>query len=175
MAGPVAGRRGADRGVKDGRANPPIDYNGSHGTLDAKRRLGATTDGTRLYALAGYYLKGGTRHRAVAFDLATGEQVWKTGLDDFPGVGLNLQDGKVTVIVRTSATSAIANEELHVLDAATGKERDVRSFHDSVAPSNIFEYKGLLIGANQSDYAPPPPPFTAYERSSELLFDGLIG
>ncbi|MFB9593733.1 outer membrane protein assembly factor BamB family protein [Streptomyces racemochromogenes] len=150
---------------KDGRPNPPIDYNGSYGTLDAKRPLGTATDGTRLYALAGYYMKGGTRHRAVAFDLATGRQVWKTGLDDSSGVGLNLQNGKVTVIVKTSPTSTMANEELHVLDAATGKERDVRSFHDSVAPSKIFEYKGLLIGASLSDYVPPPPPFTTYERS----------
>ncbi|MFJ3723866.1 PQQ-binding-like beta-propeller repeat protein [Streptomyces sp. NPDC090045] len=150
---------------KDGRPHPPIDFNGAYGTLDAKRPLGSTTDGTRLYALAGYYKKGGTRHRAVAFDLATGQQVWKTGLDDSPGVGLNLQDGKVTVIVRTSATSAVANEDLYVLDAATGKQRDVRSFHDSVAPYKIFEYKGLLIGASLSDYVPLPPPFTAYERS----------
>ncbi|WCD90917.1 Outer membrane protein assembly factor BamB [Streptomyces xanthophaeus] len=149
----------------DGRPNPPIDYDGAYGTLDGKRPLESATDGTRLYALASYRRKGGTRHRAVAFDLATGQQVWKTGLDDTPGLGLNLHDGKVTVIVRTSPTSALANEDLYVLDAATGKERDVRSFHDSVATARIFEYKGLLIGASLSDYVPTDPPFTAYKRS----------
>ncbi|MER5897486.1 PQQ-binding-like beta-propeller repeat protein [Streptomyces sp. NPDC001876] len=149
----------------DGRPNPPIDYIGAYGTLDGKDPLGSATDGTRLYALAGYYTRGATRHRAVAFDLTTGQQVWKTGLDNTRSHGLNLHDGKVTVIVRTSPTSARGHQELYVLDAATGKERDVRSFHDSVATTRIFEYKGLFIGASLSDYEPTAPPFTAYERS----------
>ncbi|MER5312046.1 PQQ-binding-like beta-propeller repeat protein [Streptomyces sp. NPDC002773] len=147
----------------DGRPHPPIDYDGDNGHLDDKLRVAAVDD-TRLYALAGYYRKGGTRHRAVAFDLATGELAWKADLDNLPGVNMRLQDGKLTVIVKGSATSAVPDEDLYVLDAATGKERDSRSFHDAVAPADeVFEHKGLLIVARLGGSAEPV--FTAYERS----------
>ncbi|MEU8778686.1 PQQ-binding-like beta-propeller repeat protein [Streptomyces sp. NPDC048606] len=143
----------------DGRANPPIDYDGSYGRLDPRIPLGSATDGTRLYALAGYSMKGGARHRPVAFDLATGRPVWKAGLDDLPGIGLHVRDGRVTVIARGSATSPVPDEDLYVFDAATGRERDVRDFHDDVPADRIFEYKGLLIVADLG------VSFTAYERS----------
>ncbi|MFD5715570.1 PQQ-binding-like beta-propeller repeat protein [Streptomyces pharetrae] len=144
---------------EDGSPNPPIDYDGDYGKLESEGPLGAATDGTRLYALAGYYMKGVARHRAVAFDLATGRQVWSAGLDDLPGVGLHLRGGKVTVIARGSATSPVPDEDLYVFDAATGKERDVRDFHDDVPADRIFEYRDLLIVVG------PDASFTAYERS----------
>ncbi|WP_418960519.1 PQQ-binding-like beta-propeller repeat protein [Streptomyces tritici] len=148
---------------KDGRPHPPIDYDSEHGHLNDKLRV-AAVDGTRLYALAGYYGKGGTRHRAVAFDLATGEPAWKADLGDLPGINLRLQDGKVTVLVKGSATSAVPDEDLYVLDAATGRERDSRSFHDAVAPADeLFDYEGLLIVARTGISSVPA--FTAYERS----------
>ncbi|MFF5488298.1 PQQ-binding-like beta-propeller repeat protein [Streptomyces virginiae] len=148
---------------KDGVPRPRIDFSGDHGHLNDRLRV-AVVDDTRLYALAGYYVKGGTRHRAVAFDLTTGRQVWRTDLDDLPGVALHLQDGKVTVIVKGSATSAVPDEDLYVLDAATGKERDSRSFHDAVAPAGeVFAYEDLLIVARPG--ASSVPAFTAYARA----------
>lgn len=146
-----------------GVPHPRIEFSGEHGHLNDKLRV-AAVDGTRLYALAGYYVKGGTRHRAVAFDLTTGRPVWKTDLDDLPGVALHLQDGKVTVIVKGSATSAVPDEDLYVLDAATGKERDSRGFHDDVAPADeVFVYEDLLIVARPG--ASSGPAFTAYARA----------
>ncbi|MEU8620210.1 PQQ-binding-like beta-propeller repeat protein [Streptomyces sp. NPDC048623] len=147
---------------EDGRPHPPIDYRGDYGDLNDKMSVAAVDD-TRLYSLAGYYKKGGTRHRAVAFDLATGQLAWRTDLDDQPGLGLTLQDGTITVLARGSATSPVPDEDLYVFDAATGKERDVRDFHDDVSAETIFEYQGLLIAARPG-YASDPP-FTAYERS----------
>ncbi|MGW3325669.1 outer membrane protein assembly factor BamB family protein [Streptomyces virginiae] len=148
---------------EDGVPHPRIEFSGDHGHLNDELRVAAVDD-TRLYALAGYYIKGGTRHRAVAFDLTTGQPAWQTDLDDLPGVALHLRDGKVTVIVKGSATSALPDEDLYVLDAATGKERDSRSFHDDVAPADkVFAYKGLLIVARPG--ASSAPAFTAYARA----------
>lgn len=63
------------------------------------------------------------------------------------------------MIARGSATSPVPDEDLYVFDAATGKERDVRDFHDDVPTDSVFAYKDLLIVAG------PDASFTAYERS----------
>lgn len=132
----------------DGRPNPPI---GSRG-LD---RASAAVDGTRLYTLSGRFVKGvGTRHHALAFDLATGQRVWKTDLDSRVRA-FHLQDGRLTVVGDGHELLLFPAVHLYLLDAATGRERDVRSFPFGEDPAgDAFEHEGLLIIGG-----------TAYERS----------
>ncbi|MFA7768210.1 PQQ-binding-like beta-propeller repeat protein [Streptomyces sp. NRRL S-448] len=133
---------------RDGRPNPPISSRSlSIGTV--------AVDDTRLYSIGGRYVKGvGTRHHAMAFDLATGRQVWKNDLDTRIGV-FHLQDGRLTVVGERRDLLMIPAVRLYLLDPATGEERDVRRFHYGEDPvAEAFEYKGLLIVGG-----------TAYKRS----------
>ncbi|MFF1778545.1 PQQ-binding-like beta-propeller repeat protein [Streptomyces virginiae] len=133
---------------RDGRPNPPIDSRGMSS-------FNMAVDDTRLYALDSHYIKKvGNRDTAVAFDLAAGRQVWKTDLDS-DGKVFHLQDGRLTVVGKREDMLLIPAVRLYLLDAATGKKRDVRRFHYGETPSGeAFEYKGLLIVGD-----------TAYERS----------
>ncbi|GGS31219.1 hypothetical protein Snoj_35610 [Streptomyces nojiriensis] len=130
---------------RDGRPNPPIAFSSSYVAVDE----------TRLYALGSRYVKGvGSRDSAFAFDLATGRQVWKTGLDSDVDV-FHLQDGRLTAVGERRDLLVIPAVRLYLLDAATGKERDVRRFHYGETPSGrAFEHEGRLIVGG-----------TAYERS----------
>ncbi|MEV7523870.1 PQQ-binding-like beta-propeller repeat protein [Streptomyces sp. NPDC091371] len=121
---------------RDGRPNPPIASTGSSSWM--------AVDDTRLYTFDSSYVgKVGYRGDVVAYDLATGRQAWKSDLDT-DGEAFHLQDGRLTVV---GGGNGIGLEtHLYLLDAATGKERDVRRFHYGETPSGrAFEYKGLLI------------------------------
>ncbi|KOG31042.1 hypothetical protein ADK34_10845 [Streptomyces viridochromogenes] len=153
----------------NGRPNPPIDFSGPYGEITFYERLKAVADGTRLYALPRqgksprYY-----SYRLTAFDLATGIPVWGGTRDDDRLDGdtghrlLLLKDGKLTVLTSPHRSSYFG---LRVLDAATGEQRDARSFPDGKDPANaLFEYKDWLIGARYEEHTTPARPFTAYER-----------
>lgn len=133
---------------RGGRPNPPIDSRGMYS-------FNMAVDDTRLYALHGHYIKKvGNRDTAVAFDLATGRQVWKTDLDSH-GKVFHLQNGRLTVVGERRDLLLVPAVRLYLLDAATGKKRDVRRFHYGETPAGeAFEYKGLLIVGD-----------TAYDRS----------
>lgn len=121
---------------KDGRPNPTIAFGNSHHVVD----------GNRLYVLGGHYVKKvGRRDSAIAFDLATGQQVWKTDLDADVSV-LHVQDGRLTAIGERFDFGVFPAVNLFLLDAATGEKRDVRRFHFRKTPSGeAFAYKDLLI------------------------------
>ncbi|MFJ7158700.1 PQQ-binding-like beta-propeller repeat protein [Streptomyces sp. NPDC101118] len=120
----------------DGRPHPPIDVNSSSVAVDEHR----------LYALDGRYVKkAGSRHSAVAFDLATGRQAWRTDLDSDVGV-FHLQDGRLTAVGRRQDMLFVPAVRLYVLDAATGEEREVRRFPYGENPwGKAFEHEGRLI------------------------------
>ncbi|MFG2297848.1 PQQ-binding-like beta-propeller repeat protein [Streptomyces sp. NPDC048603] len=130
---------------RDGRPNPPIDFSSSY----------VAVDDNRLYALGGHYVKKvGNRDSAIAFDLATGRQVWKTDLDSDVQV-FQLQDGRLTAVGERLDMLLFPAVRVYLLDAATGRKRDVRRFHYGEDPlGRAFEHEGRLIVGD-----------TAYRRS----------
>ncbi|MEV5970502.1 hypothetical protein [Streptomyces sp. NPDC051921] len=129
----------------NGRPNPPIDFSGPYGEIPYYERLKAVSEGTRLDApprrgeTPRYY-----RYRLTTFDLATGIPVWGGTHDDDRLDGatrhhLLLQDGKLTVPTSPHRSSCFG---LRALGAATGEQRDARSFPDGKDPANaLFEYR----------------------------------
>ncbi|MFF3418816.1 PQQ-binding-like beta-propeller repeat protein [Streptomyces sp. NPDC002698] len=128
----------------DGRRQGQIDIIGD----DA-----AVTDG-KLFAASG---------GVVAFDLATGNEVWSS---DSLGTGrsitaLHVGGGRVTVLTRSRKN----HDELYVYDSAMGDTVDERTFSRDTDDGNaeltgLFRYKDLFIAARWGDGARRP--FSAY-------------
>ncbi|MFE1409722.1 PQQ-binding-like beta-propeller repeat protein [Streptomyces sp. NPDC058746] len=137
----------------DGRPNPPLGGTWSNSL--------SVVDGTMFYTtvLTGGGVGSGRkkspyRESVLAHDLTTGRMVWRSDLD-FDIHALHLRDGRLTVVGEDRALHLYAAPKLYLLDAATGKERDVRRFHYGEVPvGEAFEYKDLLIVGGR-----------AYERS----------
>ncbi|MET9675647.1 PQQ-binding-like beta-propeller repeat protein [Streptomyces sp. NPDC006482] len=151
---------------RNGRPNPPIDFSGSYGEIGLDSRLTAAVDDGRLYVVPRHRVRiSRFEYRLTAFDLATGTPVWGGTLDDDrldgdTGDEFLLQDGKLTVLA-WSGNGA----RLHVLDPATGDQRDVRDLPDGVdLADEIFAYEDRLVVARFGAYRDPNKPFTAYER-----------
>ncbi|MBW5486559.1 outer membrane protein assembly factor BamB family protein [Streptomyces bambusae] len=151
-----------------GHPNPPIEFSGSYGEIPMAYRLRAAADDSRLYALP---RRGKTpryySHRLTAFDLATGKPVWGASADDDRldgdhGYRLLPKDGRLTVLTSLDDSDVYG---LRVLDAATGKQRDARTFPEGQDPADtVFEYKDRLIAACYESPSSPSKPFTAYRR-----------
>ncbi|WMX44796.1 PQQ-binding-like beta-propeller repeat protein [Streptomyces roseicoloratus] len=110
----------------DGRPRSRIDAVGDYGSITE-----TAADGGRLFAIAAYEGgQGGSWERLVAFDLASGDELWREDVGNgSSGVDvLEAKDGRVTTV----ETDAKYGDTLYVFDAASGDEEDDRSFRDHV-------------------------------------------
>lgn len=162
----------AERGVHaflafaaDGEPQGRIEFNGEYGEIYADESRGkvAVYDG-KLFAVAAYPYKGFTYDQLVAFDLRSGEQIWraKPGKRDF--AALHAGDGRVTAISDPNEKST-SDDDLHVFDSDTGDEKDDRDFredvdNDSRSLADLLVYKDLLITVRWGDAVRP---LSAYE------------
>ncbi|MGW0817665.1 outer membrane protein assembly factor BamB family protein [Streptomyces viridiviolaceus] len=144
---------------KDGRPRPGIEFDGDYGTIAAADAAQTAIVGERMYALAGFWQKG-QRHRLVAFDLTTGEEVWKVTLDD-PAAALSARVDRITVLGEWSTQSSSITD-LFEYDAGNGEELDERHFRDDVPGplSAVYEHDGRIIVAGWGG----GHTFTAFER-----------
>ncbi|WP_189600616.1 outer membrane protein assembly factor BamB family protein [Streptomyces lateritius] len=109
---------------EDGKAVGRIETTGGYGTLQAHApALVAVADG-RLYVGAENRRREAYRDRVVAFDLASGSEVWLRDVAVAGGLrALDVTGGRVTVLAdRGSRQDGL--DELRVLDAATGDEKE---------------------------------------------------
>ncbi|XCM31878.1 PQQ-binding-like beta-propeller repeat protein [Streptomyces parvus] len=127
--------------------------------------LVAVADG-RLYLGAESREREAYRDRVVAFDLASGSQVWLQDVAVAGGLrALDVTGGRVTVIAdRGSRHDGL--DELRVLDAATGDEKesieaglDVDRAQGELA--DLFVYEKLVVAVRQDSGVRP---FSAYAR-----------
>lgn len=132
----------------DGRPQARIEGFGDYGQISS-----TVVEGGRLFALAGG--RGADEFLgAVAFDLATGDEMWRTEV--FADV-LGVRDGRVTT-VRPSYKNG---DYMYVLDAATGEEMDERGFLEQVRSAGpVLTYQDLVIVVRGGQERP----FTVYER-----------
>ncbi|MEV3991136.1 PQQ-binding-like beta-propeller repeat protein [Streptomyces sp. NPDC049837] len=142
---------------EDGRPRPRIEFTNDHGKIDAADPTQTAIVGERMYALAGWWQKG-EHHNLVAFDLTTGETVWKEPLDE-PAAALLARGDRITVLVEWS-TQASDITDLFVFDAGNGEELDERHFRGEVPGSRFYEHEGRLIAAGSGGGLT----FTAFER-----------
>ncbi|MER5757756.1 hypothetical protein [Streptomyces sp. NPDC002082] len=148
------------------RPNPPIDFSGSYGEIGPGTRFTPAADDSRLYVVPRHRVRiSRFEDRLAAFDLATGQPVWGGSRDDDrlegdSGDQFLLQDGKLTVLAFDKGGA-----RLHVLDPATGDQRDVRDLPDGLGfADEVFAYGTRLVVARHGAYSKPYKPFTAYER-----------
>ncbi|MER7000656.1 PQQ-binding-like beta-propeller repeat protein [Streptomyces sp. NPDC000410] len=134
----------------DGRAQSRIDAVGDYGRIFTT----VVKDG-RLFALARPGRgQGGPFSGVVAFDLATGGELWRKGGG---GDAFDVADGQVTV-VRPSYKNG---DLMFVIDAATGDEEDERTFRDRVAGAGaVVTYQDLVVVAGGGEGSA----LTVYER-----------
>ncbi|MFB7591910.1 PQQ-binding-like beta-propeller repeat protein [Streptomyces sp. NPDC056169] len=150
----------------DGKAAGRIETTGVYGTVQAHTpALVAVVDG-RLYLGAESREREAYRDRVVAFDLTSGSQVW---LEDVAIAGglraLDVTSGRVTVLAdRGSRHDGL--DELRVLDAATGDEKesidtgvDVDRAQGELA--DLLVYEDLVVAVRQDSGARP---FSVYAR-----------
>ncbi|MEU6622132.1 PQQ-binding-like beta-propeller repeat protein [Streptomyces litmocidini] len=141
----------------DGRPRGRIDDVGDYGSIEE-----VEVEGGRLFAIASYEGSQSTWERLVAFDLATGDQVWRADLGDADLDEIDVTDGRVT----TLAFDWKYGDRLHVFDAATGDEEDDRAFRDHVAGyatevGDMFTYEDGVIAVR---WGSGERPLSAYER-----------
>jgi hypothetical protein len=146
-------------GGKDGRPRAGIEFDGDYGRIAAVDPSQTAIVGERMYALAGFRKKG-QRHRLVAFDLTTGEIVWKVTLDD-PAAALSVRGDRITVPGEWSTQSS-AITDLFEEDADNGEELDERRFRDEVpgSISVVHQHEGRIIVAGSGGGGHT---FTAFE------------
>ncbi|MFE1318144.1 PQQ-binding-like beta-propeller repeat protein [Kitasatospora phosalacinea] len=149
------GGRGVDAFLAfgpDGRPGARIESTGDrYGSI----RSVSVADG-RLFART----SGGRWGLLAAFDLATGEELWQTGLGGarYTVSGLHAEGGRVMAVM----SSAKYGDALHVFDAATGDEEEDRAFRDGIGPvQDLLPYKDLVIAVRSGGNVKP---FSAYER-----------
>ncbi|MFJ4337309.1 PQQ-binding-like beta-propeller repeat protein [Streptomyces sp. NPDC088915] len=149
-----------DRGVDaflafgpDGRPEARIQATGDgYGTIGPH----AVVSDRRLFALT----DGGRWGRLVAFDLTTGDELWREDIGGAAYVvqGLHAEAGRVMVV----KGSTKYGDNLHVFDAATGEEEEDRAFRDDVGPlDHLLPYKDRIIAVRSGGRVKP---FSAYER-----------
>ncbi|MFF8691401.1 PQQ-binding-like beta-propeller repeat protein [Streptomyces sp. NPDC015144] len=180
---PLDTRRGADRGagLSVVSADPPTVRAGGEAVLsfspdgrprgsipvvgDRGRIVRTAVDHGRLLTITSYRNgPGGARERLVAFDLASGDELWRRDVGDGPGnvEALDVTDGRVTTV----RTDWEHGDTLYVHDAATGDEKDDRTFRDQVADYGnplraLLTHGDLLIVVRGYDGARP---FSVYDR-----------
>ncbi|MEV5975121.1 PQQ-binding-like beta-propeller repeat protein [Streptomyces sp. NPDC051921] len=143
-----------------------IESTGGHGAIPSHRPgLVAVADG-RLYAAA--EAKRGKEYvnRVVAFDLAKGTEVWRHDLESGRGLALEAAGGRVTVLARSLGRRHDGSEELLVLDAATGKEREARDTgadfdHKTRELAGLLTHEDAVVAVR---WGWGVRPFSAYAR-----------
>ncbi|MER5711470.1 PQQ-binding-like beta-propeller repeat protein [Streptomyces sp. NPDC002122] len=116
----------------EGRPLARVEGVGDYGSIEEVR-----VEGDRLFAIAAYEGSQGTPwDRVVAFDLATGDQLWRGDVRKADLDELDVRDGRVTTVELDKKYG----DSLYVFDAATGEEEDDRSFRDRVGKG----YAGTL-------------------------------
>ncbi|MFE5791257.1 PQQ-binding-like beta-propeller repeat protein [Streptomyces sp. NPDC056503] len=143
----------------DGRAQGRIASGGDIDYLATDAPAQALVAYGRLYAVEAMF------HDTIsAFDLRTGQRLWRAKLERREDVlALRVAGGRVTALVDLYASKG--EDGLLVLDADTGEERDLRTFPDSVGASfgeitDLFGHDGRLIPARGAGFRP----FSAYEE-----------
>ncbi|MEV8456433.1 PQQ-binding-like beta-propeller repeat protein [Streptomyces sp. NPDC052095] len=144
----------------DGRPRSRIPVVGDHGRI-----VRTTVNDGRLLTITSYRNgPGGARERLVAFGLASGDELWRKDIGDGPGKveALDVTDGRVTTV----RTDWEHSDTLYVHDAATGDEKDDRTFRDQVADYGnpvraLLTHGDLLIVVRGYDGARP---FSVYDR-----------
>ncbi|MFC9398779.1 PQQ-binding-like beta-propeller repeat protein [Streptomyces sp. NPDC057027] len=141
----------------DGRPQGRIDDVGDYGSVEE-----VEVEGDRLFAIASYEGSQSTWERLVAFDLATGDQLWRTDLGNADLDEIDVTDGRVT----TLDFDRKYGDSLHVFDAATGDEEDDRAFRDHVVGhadevGDMFTYEDGVIAVR---WGGGERPLSAYER-----------
>lgn len=150
----------------DGKATGRIGATGEYGAVKAhKPALVAVADG-RLYVGAERRDRGAYGDRVVAFDLTSGRQVWLEDVGVAGGLlALEATGGRVTVLTdRGSRHDGL--DELRVLDAGTGEEKEKTETGLDVArteggPAGLFVYKELVVAVRQGS---GDRPFSVYAR-----------
>ncbi|MFF2013330.1 PQQ-binding-like beta-propeller repeat protein [Streptomyces sp. NPDC058195] len=154
------GRKGFFAFGPDGRSRSRIGAVGDYGSIGRT----AVADG-RLITIASYEGgQGGAWERLVAFDLATGGELWRerVGNGSSNVEALDVTDGRVTTV----RTDWKYGDTLYVHDAATGDEEDDRAFRDQVVDygnpvRDLLTHGDLLIVVRGYDGARP---FSVYDR-----------
>ncbi|MFB6532278.1 PQQ-binding-like beta-propeller repeat protein [Streptomyces sp. NPDC056399] len=149
-----------------GKATGRIGTTGGYGTVQAHTPALVAVTGGRLYLGAESREREAYRDRVVAFDLTSGSQVW---LEDVAVAGglraLNVTGGRVTVLADRGPRHD-GLDELRVLDAATGDEKesietglDVDRAQGELA--DLLVYEELVVAVRQGSGVHP---FSVYAR-----------
>ncbi|MEH1015763.1 PQQ-binding-like beta-propeller repeat protein [Micromonospora sp. CPCC 206060] len=148
----------------DGRPWGRIDFVGGYGKIKVDKPAEVSVANGRLFAVAEYKGTQGDWDRLVAFDLATGGELWR---EDISGawssvIALHAEGGRVSAL----SVSSKYEDNLYVFDAATGDEEDDRAFRDDVGAyegdlTDLLTYKDLVIAVRWGEGVRP---FSVYER-----------
>ncbi|SEB65730.1 PQQ-like domain-containing protein [Streptomyces sp. TLI_105] len=134
----------------DGRLRTRIDAGGGYGRIHH-----AVVEDGRLFAVTATESgRGALFSGVVAFDLASGAELWRKDAGD---AALDVTDGRVTM-VRPGCNGDL----MFGLDAATGDEEDEQGFRDRwVTAGSVLTYQDLVIVVRGGG---KPHPFSVYER-----------
>ncbi|MET8503725.1 PQQ-binding-like beta-propeller repeat protein [Streptomyces sp. NPDC004787] len=158
------GESGGERAVlgfgPDGRPRSRVDAVGDYGSITR-----TAADGGRLFAVASYEGgQGGSWERLVAFDLASGDELWREDVGN--GLSrvdvLEARDGRVTTV----RANWKEGDTLYSFDGATGDEEEDRSFRDHVVGFGD-PLRGLVTHGDRvllTRDGGERRPFTVYER-----------
>ncbi|WP_330239707.1 outer membrane protein assembly factor BamB family protein [Streptomyces sp. NBC_00525] len=148
-----------------GKTTARIDFKGDYGDLRAHvPALVSVRDG-RLYVGAEGLSGRAHRGRVVAFDLKDGRRLWLENVAVAGGLrGLDVTGDRVTVL-SDQGSREDGHEELRVLDAADGDEREkidtgLDMIRTDTELAALFTYKDQLVTARRT----PGSPFTMYTR-----------
>ncbi|MFF9064407.1 PQQ-binding-like beta-propeller repeat protein [Streptomyces sp. NPDC014891] len=148
--------------ASDGKPRGRIDLTGEYGEIQKDGAAKVAIADDRLIAVAEYPYESSTREQIVAFDLDTGEPVWRHGLELNDTAALHEGAGRVTAVVEPPGKKR-RDEDLYVFDTRTGQKRDVRSFREDVARSWLqalyVHENGLVVAVRWGSMTNP---FTAY-------------
>ncbi|MFD0151916.1 PQQ-binding-like beta-propeller repeat protein [Streptomyces sp. NPDC127132] len=142
----------------EGRPLAHVEGVGDYGSIEEVR-----VGGDRLFAIASYEGSQSTWERVVAFDLATGDQVWRSDIGKADLDGLDVRDGRVTTVDLDKKYG----DSLYVFDAATGDEEDDRSFRDRVGKGytggldDLFTFEERAVAVR---WGAGERPVSVYER-----------
>ncbi|MFI8963018.1 PQQ-binding-like beta-propeller repeat protein [Streptomyces sp. NPDC053493] len=149
----------------DGRPRGRVEFDGDAGKIGEYEpaRVAVDGDGGRLLAVTSTRCRKWQCDQVVAFDLSDGRELWRTALhDQDEGLALRPAGDRVTVLVDRGLKQS-RKEGLYVLDAATGDEKDRRSYSQDVdhgkPVADLIVHGDLVIAAQSGEGVRP---FAAY-------------
>lgn len=151
---------------EDGTARGRIETTGDHGTIVSHNPALVTVADGRLYVAAEGKHRKEYVDKLVAFDLANGTEVWRYNLPVVKTLlAFDATGGRVTLLAdRGRRQDGV--EELLVLDAATGDEREnldtgIDVAHERGELADLLTHEDLVIAVR---WGWGVRPFSAYER-----------